>query len=1011
MVASMERGQANTTPMAGMSARVLALQSIFAVSGVCGLIYESIWSHYLKLFVGHAAYAQTVVLIVFIGGMALGAALVGRFAHRIRSPLLGYALAEAIIGVVSLLFHRLFVTSTDWAYATLLPAACVPESPCLAQWVFASLLILPQSVLLGTTFPLMTGGILRLAPVDPGRRIALLYFLNSIGAAVGVLLAGFWLIPALGLPGTLLTAGLMNIAVAFGAWACAKSTSLASVTASAAAAAAPADASFRRWLILVAALTGLSSFIYEIIWIRMLALVVGASTHAFELMLAAFIFGLAMGGLWVRKRIDRFRDLVFALAVVQVLMGVAAVATLALYDGMFDFMSWMLGVLQRTANGYVLYNLVNHALALAIMLPATFLAGMTFPLITTALLRGIDGERAIGYTYAANTFGSIVGVILAVHFALPVLGIKGGLIFGAAIDIALGVALLCLGAGSRGLARALQWGGAGAFVLLAVAIAVPVLPERMASGVYRTGRAKLEADRSVPFHADGKTASVTIVRGPGTTTIATNGKPDASIGLDPSRPTSDEVTMVMTGVLPLAFLPLSKNAAVIGFGSGMTTTTLLASPTIERVDTIEIEPQMVEAAKHFRPVVDAAYADPRSRIVIDDAKSYFARSKLRYDLIVSEPSNPWVSGVASLFTREFYTRVRNQLNPGGLFVQWVHVYEFNDQLLAAILRALDAEFRDYVVYAAHDGDFVIVAAPDALPSGPTGHFLQWPAAAPLLQRAGLPSVDELHLRRLASKRTIQPLLAVMGEGVNSDYYPIVDQSAPLARFVGHAADGLMRTVTAPIPLAELLGDASPAAASLNRVADAPLKRKYAELAADAISFVRTGKSSGNTALRLRDNGLLRAVVYECATLPAGTSMRDLILPLANVVNPMASRQDAVAMWEALGSAKCSSAIQGRDREWFDLFAAVAARDAPRMAELGVRLAKEEPEDDFRAYAVMAGGAGLIVADRLPEAARFLDAMSGRLSPAAQRDPPMRLLAVLARTGLPKHAEVASRSVP
>ncbi|MDH5247348.1 MAG: fused MFS/spermidine synthase, partial [Betaproteobacteria bacterium] len=641
----------------GPEARARFLLGVFVVSGVCGLIYESIWSHYLRLFVGHAAYAQTVVLVVFIGGMALGAAFVGRYAQRIRSPLLGYAIAEALIGIVSLVFHRMFVASTDWAYATLLPAVCVPESPCLAQWAFAALLILPQSILLGTTFPLMTSGILRLSPRDPGRRIALLYFLNSIGAAAGVLLSGFVLIPALGLPGTLLTAGLMNVAVALAAWMCARGGEGPVFTAATPARSDAQPASFRRWMIAVAALTGLSSFIYEIVWIRMLSLIVGASTHAFELMLAAFIFGLAMGGLWVRKRIDRFRDIVFALAVVQVLMGMAAVATLALYDGMFDFMAWLFQALRRGDAAYAAYNVVNYALALAIMLPATFLAGMTFPLITTALLRGPDGERAIGYTYAANTLGSIIGVILAVHFALPVLGIKGGLVFGAVIDVALGVALLAVGTGAAGLRRAVQWGAAGIAALAVVAVAVPVLPERMASGVYRSGHAKIEADREIVYHRDGKTASITMVRAPGVHIISTNGKPDASIGHDAAKPTPDEVTMVMTGLVPLAYKPGARTAAVIGFGSGLTTATLLGSPNLQRVDTIEIEPRMVEGARLFGAIVEPAFTDPRSRIVIDDAKSYFARSHLRYDLIVSEPSNPWVSGVASLFTQEFYARV------------------------------------------------------------------------------------------------------------------------------------------------------------------------------------------------------------------------------------------------------------------------------------------------------------------------------------------------------------------
>src|SRR5688572_7166695 len=213
--------------------RIAALSVVFVASGFCGLIYESIWSHYLKLFVGHAAYAQTVVLVVFIGGMAIGAWLVGRVAKAIRAPLLVYAAVEAAIGVLSLVFHQVFVAATEWGYAVLLPAACTPESPCLAQWGLAAVLILPQSILLGTTFPLMTAGILRLSPRNPGSKIALFYFLNSIGAVAGVLGSAFVLIPALGLPGALFTAGLLNLGVALAAYACGKNTSSGPVSADA----------------------------------------------------------------------------------------------------------------------------------------------------------------------------------------------------------------------------------------------------------------------------------------------------------------------------------------------------------------------------------------------------------------------------------------------------------------------------------------------------------------------------------------------------------------------------------------------------------------------------------------------------------------------------------------------------------------------------------------------------------------------------------------------------------
>ncbi|MBK7469740.1 MAG: fused MFS/spermidine synthase [Betaproteobacteria bacterium] len=190
------------------------LFALFALSGFCGLIYESIWAYYLKLFVGHAAYAQTVVLVVFIGGMAIGAWAAGRAAARTPNPLLAYAIVEAIVGLFALAFQWLFTTTTDWAYASLLPALCSADGICAPQWLLAGLLILPQSILLGTTFPLMSAGILRAFPQAPGRTLSMLYFTNSLGAVFGVLASTFVLIPAFGLPGTTRFAGLMNLALA-----------------------------------------------------------------------------------------------------------------------------------------------------------------------------------------------------------------------------------------------------------------------------------------------------------------------------------------------------------------------------------------------------------------------------------------------------------------------------------------------------------------------------------------------------------------------------------------------------------------------------------------------------------------------------------------------------------------------------------------------------------------------------------------------------------------------------
>ena len=174
-------------------------------------------------------------------------------------------------------------------------------------------------------------------------------------------------------------------------------------------------------------------------------------------------------------------------------------------------------------------------------------------------------------------------------------------------------------------------------------------------------------------------------------------------------PRGDEHTMTLLGALPLLARPEAKTFANIGFGSGLTTDTLLSHSGPRRVDTIEIEPAMVAGARGFYPRVHRVFADPRASVYFEDAKSFFARHRRRYDVIVSEPSNPWVNGVASLFTVEFYRHAVRYLEPDGLFVQWLHIYELDDRLLASMFGAVDAVFADYDVYQPNSGDLVVLA--------------------------------------------------------------------------------------------------------------------------------------------------------------------------------------------------------------------------------------------------------------------------------------------------------------
>jgi hypothetical protein len=344
-----------------------------------------------------------------------------------------------------------------------------------------------------------------------------------------------------------------------------------------------------------------------------------------------------------------------------------------------------------------------------------------------------------------------------------------------------------------------------------------------------------------------------------------------------------------------------------------------------------------------------------------------------------------------------------------LFVQWIQVYEFNDHLLAMILRALDAEFADYEIYAANDGDLIIVASPTALPAGPVADFASWRPLRPLAERVRMGSLAELEVRRLAGKRTIRPLLQVFGDGLNSDYYPLVDQEAPKARFAGDVANGLMRTATAPVPVQEIMGDAKPTASAVagNPIAP-PMRLTLTRSARDSIAFLRDGAVPDGNALLPRDIGLLRAVVMDCASLPPRVSLPDLMHDVAVVVNPMAERAAAAAMWKALREGRCAGRMTAGDKAWLGLFEAVAARDVARMAALGAELAgAADINDDLRGYAVMAGALGLVASDRPADAERFLAAFLPRLSQRAQKDPPLQLIRVLARTSLQQQAAAAA----
>lgn len=726
-------------------------------------------------------------------------------------------MVELLIGVAGLLFHGVFLGYTQLSQELVYPS--LDSAPAIAawQWGTAALLIAPQTVLLGMTFPLMSGGYLRMAPRADGEILGGLYFSNSLGAALGALVATFVLLPWIGMPGAMVAGGVINLLVAAGAWRVARRVDGAGQDIPGGAVGeAKGSRPVRRMpvfvqiMLIAAGLSGATSFVYEIGWIRMLNQSLGTTMHSFELMLAAFILGLAFGGWWVRKHSRAIHDAVARAGLAQVWKGVAALISIPIFGLSFYWVGALVQMTPKTDAGYVLFSLGSGAIALLVMFPAAFFAGMTLPLFTMALLRKQHGEASIGRVYAANTLGAIVGVFAATHVLIPLMGLRLAITVAAVVDIVLGFYLL----------RRVSLGVAVRPMAVALAVSVVVIggslqfgklnPYTLASGVFRHGNSELKQSADVQFLRDGKTATVAFYTEGSTGIIATNGKPDAGIQLNPDAPPSlDEITMIMAAALPLAAHPDPEEIAIIGWGSGLSTHTVLGSERPQAVDSIEIERAMVDGARWYGPLVERAYTDPRSYLHIDDARTFFSTGKRSYDVIVSEPSNPWVSGVASLFTREFYAFLRSHLKPGGLLVQWVQSYEIDDPLMFTMMAALLEEFPYVEAYLSNTSDVLLLSGME-----PVGELdmrrIDTDGLRPVLTRVGLNGPGDYAVRKIGSRSTLEALAALYGAKPHSDFYPEVSLNAPRTRFKKDSVESFINLMSVGMPLLEMTDGRVPA---------------------------------------------------------------------------------------------------------------------------------------------------------------------------------------------------------
>jgi len=660
------------------------LPVLVALSGMAALVYESLWMRSFGLIFGGATQAVAMVLAVYMAGLAVGSALVSR--RRVDDPLLAYGKLELLTGGAALLTLPL-LRGLPWAYGLLvarLGLTGVAESVGIA--LLAALVLLPPTILLGTTVPLAVEYLARSGRgAHPG--FARLYLLNTLGGAAGVALAPFVLVPTLGVRGTLVAASAVSLLIGGVARRWARETPAVQAP-KLEQAPRPAPLRLGRGGLELAFASGAATFGVEVLWTRSYALVIGSTVYAFNLVLLAVLLGIAIGSSLYAAARSRIADPARGVGALFVVAGLAVLAG-AWTIGKLPVV--LLAALKLLPVSFAAHQLAVLALCFATLLPVTAILGLSFPLLlhlalpaTSADASPLGGaQRAAGRLYAWNTAGAIAGALAADLVLVPALGLQAPYLVFAALLVAAGVFRLALGESRTSV-------GAAAVALAAVVVAAVALvprfrpwdPVLMSAGVHRYGLewihrldspfrlgSWLREQRRLLFYREGREAVVAVSEplDGSRRFLSVNGKTDAGSG------TEDVVTQKFLAHVPLLLHPAPKRVLVIGWGAGATAAAAAAHP-VASLECVEIEPATWEAAPWFASFSEPLRRDARFALVIRDGRNHLLRAREPWDVVVSEPSNPWITGVSNLFTREFLESARDRLAPGGLFAQWFHYY-------------------------------------------------------------------------------------------------------------------------------------------------------------------------------------------------------------------------------------------------------------------------------------------------------------------------------------------------
>jgi spermidine synthase len=666
-----------------------AVASLLFVSGLCALVYQTVWMRELRLVFGASTLAGAAVLAIFMGGLGAGAAVLGRRSDAHEHPLRFYGLLEIGIAISAAL--------TPWLIDLVRIAYVASGGSIVLRFALAALVLALPTFLMGGTLSAAA----RSVTGDSGRRsVALLYAMNTAGAVTGAVVAGFFLLERYGNRRTLLIAAALNLVIGFVARFGKATTISAPKVVVSTKPAAP-----RHLVTAAAAITGFVFLLMELVWYRMLSPLLGGTTFMFALVLAMALAGIGIGGgLYARWRgaaLATSGGLAIALALEALAIGLPY----AIGDRIA-----LLALALRDVPTFAVQVAGWAAVTAIVVLPAAIVAGVQFPLLIALLGHGREGVgRDVGSAYAWNTAGAIGGSLAGGFALIPYLGATGCWRLCVAMLVGLAAVFAWRTQRTSHLMYATLAGGTAVLALFAAGPSAVWRHSGIGAG--RAPRMETAADsrlwmnsvrRTLLSDAEGRESSIALVRDDDLGLIV-NGKSDGSAR-------SDAGTQVMAGMIAALLHPQPRTAMIVGLGTGTTAGWLAAVPSMQRVNVVELEPAVVRMAREYASVNHDALENPKVHVQSGDAREALLVSRARYDIIFSEPSNPYRAGVASLYTREFYEAAGARLERGGIFAQWVQTYSIDAQTARTIYATLTAVFPYVQTWTTNPGDVVLLAS-------------------------------------------------------------------------------------------------------------------------------------------------------------------------------------------------------------------------------------------------------------------------------------------------------------